>query len=292
MQYRTEDSRRTDLLFLSTALLAVCLAAVDSAWAQDRSASPRLANGALELRLVREYTTQLSWRVACRPIGTTSAAPGFGLVLIGNGADPKKAAEWRRKVGCWYLLAGQNVTLSNVRLVGTGDRQALRLRVADGPLWADADVRLVERLPVVLVRTVATSHAWLHAHWRVNLDPPMQQAVHDDGGTATGFRWIDAKRAEQAHVYPRFMRYGALFRADSPCWYGFFRLPRDRRSPLTIQIPRGGGLGAVFLDAPFAVGVGVNPSERDAATFGHVAEGLGSRFRQALSKATRTGGDH
>jgi len=292
MQYHTEASRRADLLLLLAALLAACLAAVDSAWAQDRNASPGVANGALELRLVREYTTQLRWRVACRPIGTTSAARGFGLVLIGNGTDPKKAAEWRRKVGCWYLLAGSKITLSNARLVGTGDQQAFRFRVADGPLWADADVRLVGRLPVVLVRTVATSHPWLFAHWRVGLDQPMQQAVHDHGASDTGYKWIDAKRAEHAHVYPRFMRYGALFRADGPTWYGFFRLPRDRRSPMTIQIPRGGGLGAVFLNPPFAVGVGVNPSERDAATFGHLAEGLGSQFRQALSKVARAGDDH
>ena len=291
MGHHTGNRQRTDSPFLSAAVLTALLAGGVSVGAQDRDATPRLANGALELRLVREYTPHLRWRVACRPVGTTSAARGFGMFLIGNGSDPKKAAEWRRKVGCWYLLAGKNITLGNVRLVGADNQQALRFRVSDGPLWADADVRLVGRLPVVLVRTVATSHTWLHAHWRVNLDQPMLQAVHDHGGAATGFKWIDAKRAEHAHVYPRFMRYGALFRADSPNWYGFFRLPGDRRSPLTIQIPRGGGLGAVFLNAPFAVGMGVNASERDAATFGHLAEGLGSQFRQALNKAARANGD-
>ena len=291
MRHHARNSRRTDLPLLWAGILTALPAGGGIAWAQDRDASPRIANGALELRLVREYTTHLRWRVACRPVGKASAARGFGLVLIGNGSDPKKTAQWRRKVGCWYLLAGKNITLSQVRLVDTSDRQALRFRVSDGPLWADADVRLVGRLPVVLVRTVATSYPWLFAHWQVRLDQPMLNAVHDRGGTDMGFKWIDAKRAEHTHVYPRFMRYGALFRADSPNWYGFFRLPRDRRSPMTIQIPRGGGLGAVFLNPPFAVGVGVNPSARDAATFGHVAEGLGSRFRQALNKAVRTRGD-
>jgi hypothetical protein len=287
---------------LPATLLLCALAAV--AADGPRPDKPEAGDAWIRNRQVRVSLTMtrepnLTWAITGErwDVSTHAWAKTFSGSLVGDFRGPDAAAR-RERYHCYYPFQrvtepGQpDLAVDQLQTTVADGSAALAFRIAKQDLWCRARVRILLDTPLLQFESLETSHPDLHPHWTLNLaaDQPLLRLVADRPGMPAVPYEIEAKNVESRLVNLTAQRYCAAYRPDADRFFLFvWPAGPEKPAPHGMLWPKAGGLGSVYLDAPFVFLAENMACDKELHTIAHLAEGARSQALGILLPEAKAG---
>lgn len=287
---------RANSRWLTAALLAACLhvQAGDVRPSAPETGDGFIRNSEARVRLDVTRAQRLSWSITGERWDSADGVwvKTFTGSLAGNflGIDAK---DRREQYHCFYPFQTvqepslPDLSVDKIHTSIEDGSACLTFRVAKKDLWCDCRIKILRDTSIILFEPAGQSPN-IGPHWTLYLssDKPMLRLVADTPGNALAPTETEARNHEGRSFVTSSQRYCAVYNPAAEQFFVFVWPGFDKPERRSAQWVRDKGVGAVYLDAPFALWAGRMACEKDSRSMAHLAEGARSQTMDILAPRT------